>query len=139
MNKNILPICKKVLEDYIFAFNMRDYEGMANLFNFPHIRFANDNVSIISKDEYLKNQDNVTKLLKNENWHHTDIKNIKSIQSGQSKCHFECHFLRLDIEGNITHDFKTLWIVTKVKGHWGIQFRSSFLTSKAATFGKTIN
>ena len=53
MNKNILPICKKVIEDYIFAFNKRDYEGMANLFNFPHIRFANDNVSIISKDEYL--------------------------------------------------------------------------------------
>ena len=37
---------------------------MADLFNFPHVRFANDNVSIISKSEYLANQEKVTKLLK---------------------------------------------------------------------------
>ena len=49
------------------------------------------------------------------------------------------HFLRFNIEGNVTHDFKTLWILTKIKKHWGIQFRSSFLTSKAATFGKNID
>jgi len=31
-----------------------------------------------------------------------------------------------------------LWIVTKINNHWGVQFRSSFLTSKAATFGKKL-
>jgi hypothetical protein len=139
MNENIILIGKKVIEDYIFAFNNRNPDGMANLFNFPHIRFANDTVSIISKDEYLENQDKVTKLLKKEKWHHTEIKSIESIQSGPSKSHFMIHFLRFNIEGNVTHDFKTLWILTKIKKHWGIQFRSIFLTSKAATFGKNID
>ena len=84
--------------------------------------------------EYLANQEKVTKLLKKENWHHTEIKEIKIIQSSEAKVHFVIHFVRLDKDSKVTHDFKTLWIVTKINNHWGVQFRSSFLTSKAATF-----
>tara|TARA_B100000780_G_scaffold276912_1_gene246489 strand:+ start:1348 stop:1767 length:420 start_codon:yes stop_codon:yes gene_type:complete len=139
MDENVEIIGKKIIKDYILAFNNRDNYEMANLFNFPHIRFANESVSVISKNEYLQNQDKVTQLLKDEKWHHTDIKSIETIQSSPSKGHFKIHFLRFDVDGNITHDFKTLWIATKIKNHWGIQFRSSFLTSKAATFGKNLD
>jgi hypothetical protein len=138
MEDNVELIGKKVIKDYIDAFNSRDSKKMANLFNFPHVRFANDSVSVISKQEYLENQDNVTQLLKNENWDHTKIKSIENIQSSSSKVHFVIHFLRLNKNSNIIHDFKTLWIITKLKKHWGVQFRSSFLKSKAATFGKKI-
>lgn len=138
MLKNIESIGKNVIEDYIKAFNDRDSMKMADLFNFPHIRFANDNVSVISKSEYLANQEKVTKLLKKENWHHTQIKEITNIQSSATKVHFVIHFLRLDKDRKVIHDFKTLWIVTKINNHWGVQFRSSFLTSKAATFGKKL-
>ena len=96
MLKNVELIGKNVIEDYIKAFNERDSIKMADLFNFPHVRFANDNVSVISKSEYLSNQEKVTKLLKNENWHHTEIKEIKNIQSSETKVHFIIHFLRLD-------------------------------------------
>ena len=138
MLKNVELIGKNVIEDYIKAFNERDSIKMADLFNFPHVRFANDNVSVISKSEYLANQEKVTKLLKKENWHHTEIKEIKNIQSSETKVHFVIHFLRLDKDSKVTHDFKTLWIVTKINNHWGVQFRSSFLISKAATVGKKL-
>ena len=138
MKENVELIGKKVIESYIEAFNERNSNKMADLFNFPHVRFANDSVSVISKSEYLNNQDKVTKLLKDEKWHHTEILNIKNIQSNDTKVHFIIHFLRLDKNNSIIHNFKTLWIVTKVDDHWGVQFRSSFLTSKAATFGKKI-
>ena len=138
MNENVEMIGINVIKDYIKAFNERNSNDMANLFNFPHVRFANDNVSVISKSEYLANQDKVTKLLKEEKWHHTEIADIKNIQSNETKSHFIIHFLRVDKDNNVIHDFKTLWIVTKVDNHWGVQFRSSFLTSKAATFGKKI-
>jgi len=139
MDENITSIGKKIIKEYINAFNDRDSKKMAKAFNFPHIRFANDTVTTISKEEYLENQENVTKLLMNEKWDRTKIKSIKNIQNGPSKGHFIIHFIRLDKFNNIIHDFKTLWIVTKIKDHWGIQFRSSFLTSKAATFGQNIN
>jgi hypothetical protein len=138
MKENVELIGKNVIESYIEAFNERNSNKMADLFNFPHVRFANDSVSVISKSEYLNNQDKVTKLLKDEKWHHTEILDIKNIQSNDTKVHFIIHFLRLDKNNSIIHNFKTLWIVTKVNDHWGVQFRSSFLTSKAATFGKKI-
>ena len=48
-------ICEQVIKDYIKAFNERNSLKMAELFNFPHVRFANDSVSVITKSEYLKN------------------------------------------------------------------------------------
>tara|TARA_B100000242_G_C42907078_1_gene420623 strand:- start:35 stop:457 length:423 start_codon:yes stop_codon:yes gene_type:complete len=128
----------QVIKDYIKAFNERNSLKMADLFNFPHVRFANDSVSVITKSEYLENQDKVTKLLINENWDHTEIKDIQHIQSNDTKAHFIIHFLRLDKNNKVIHDFETFWIITNINSHWGIQFRSSFLTSMAATFGKKI-
>ena len=128
----------QVIKDYIKAFNERNSLKMADLFNFPHVRFANDSVSVITKSEYLENQDKVTKLLMNENWDHTEIKDIQHIQSNDTKAHFIIHFLRLDKNNKVIHDFETFWIITNFNSHWGIQFRSSFLTSMAATFGKKI-
>ena len=53
-------IGEQIIKDYIKAFNERNTLKMADLFNFPHVRFANDSVSVITKSEYLKNQDKVT-------------------------------------------------------------------------------
>ena len=112
---------------------------MADLFNFPHIRFANEKVGVMSREEYLKSQNKVSELLHEEGWDHTQIKKIETIQNGPSKSHYKIHFIRYDKNNKIIHDFTTLWIVTKLDDHWGIQFRSSFLISNAATFGKSID
>lgn len=139
MEENSEQIGKEVIINYINAFNNRDYIGMADLFNFPHIRFANEKVGVISREEYLKSQNKVSKLLYKEGWDHTQIKKIETIQNGPSKSHYKIHFIRYDKNSKIIHDFTTLWIVTKLDNHWGIQFRSSFLISNAATFGKSID
>ena len=139
MEENSEQIGKEVIINYINAFNYRDYIAMADLFNFPHIRFANEKVGVISREEYLKSQNKVSELLHEEGWDHTQIKKIETIQSGPSKSHYKIHFIRYDKNNKIIHDFTTLWIVTKLDDHWGIQFRSSFLISNAATFGKSID
>ena len=139
MEENSEQIGKEVIINYINAFNNRDYIGMADLFNFPHIRFANEKVGVISREEYLKSQNKVSELLYKEGWDHTQIKKIETIQNGSSKSHYKIHFIRYDKNSKIIHDFTTLWIVTKLDNHWGIQFRSSFLISNAATFGKSID
>tara|TARA_B100000768_G_scaffold181335_1_gene203892 strand:- start:976 stop:1395 length:420 start_codon:yes stop_codon:yes gene_type:complete len=139
MEENSEQIGKEVIINYIKAFNNRDYIGMADLFNFPHIRFANEKVGVISREEYLKSQNKVSELLHKEGWDHTQIKKIETIQNGPSKSHYKIHFIRYDKNSKIIHDFTTLWIVTKLDNHWGIQFRSSFLISNAATFGKSID
>ena len=139
MEENSEQIGKEVIINYINAFNNRDYIARADLFNFPHIRFANEKVGVISREEYLKSQNKVSELLHEEGWDHTQIKKIETIQNGPSKSHYKIHFIRYDKNNKIIHDFTTLWIVTKLDDHWGIQFRSSFLISNAATFGKSID
>jgi|TARA_B110000914_G_C15284666_1_gene363756 hypothetical protein len=139
MEENSEQIGKEVIINYINAFNNRDYIAMADLFNFPHIRFANEKVGVMSREEYLKSQNKVSELLHEEGWDHTQIKKIETIQNGPSKSHYKIHFIRYDKNNKIIHDFTTLWIVTKLDDHWGIQFRSSFLISNAATFGKSID
>ena len=47
--------------------------------------------------------------------------------SSDDKVHLTIHQSRRDKENREYHNFVTLWIVTKIKGKWGIQFRSSFL------------
>ena len=139
MEENSEQIGKEVIINYLNAFNNRDYIAMADLFNFPHIRFANEKVGVMSREEYLKSQNKVSELLHEEGWDHTQIKKIETIQNGPSKSHYKIHFIRYDKNNKIIHDFTTLWIVTKLDDHWGIQFRSSFLISNAATFGKSID
>ena len=139
MEENSEQIGKEIIINYINAFNNRDYIAMADLFNFPHIRFANEKVGVMSREEYLKSQNKVSELLHEEGWYHTQIKKIETIQNGPSKSHYKIHFIRYDKNNKIIHDFTTLWIVTKLDDHWGIQFRSSFLISNAATFGKSIH
>tara|TARA_B100001540_G_scaffold153457_1_gene135869 strand:+ start:498 stop:929 length:432 start_codon:yes stop_codon:yes gene_type:complete len=128
----------QIIEKFISAFNARQYQLMSDLLNYPHIRFANGKAWILSKEEFLKSQQNVTKLLNKEDWSHTEIKNIETINSGEEKSHFKVHFIRFNSKNNEIHDFESLWIITKVKGKWGIQFRSTFLNSPAATFGSEI-
>jgi len=77
MEENSEQIGKEIIINYINAFNNRDYIAMADLFNFPHIRFANKKVGVISREEYLKSQNKVSELLHEEGWDHTQIKKLK--------------------------------------------------------------
>jgi len=76
---------------------------------------------------FLKGFDKQTDDLEKEGWGKTITLDIKAIQSSDDKVHLTIHQSRRDKENREYHNFVTLWIVTKIKGKWGIQFRSSFL------------
>jgi len=37
------------------------------------------------------------------------------------------HYARRREDGTVYNEFDSLWIVTEQDGHWGVQFRSSYL------------
>ncbi|NKC14845.1 MAG: hypothetical protein GKR94_22475 [Gammaproteobacteria bacterium] len=123
---------------YIDGFNRRDAAAMASAFNFPHVRFAKGRVvTIPDSDAFVAAQARVTRMLLEEGWHHTVIEQMNVVQSGAEKVHVALEFTRRDKGGAVIHRFDTLWIATLLDGKWGIQLRSSFLLSDAATFGDT--
>ena len=50
-----------------------------------------------------------------------------SLGLGEDKVQIALGIDRLDASGRVYRPFDTLWIATLVDGHWGIQFRSSYL------------
>ena len=113
------------------GFNKRDKKICTEFLHFPHIRLWENKFSVFSEEEFLEGFDEQTKKLKSEGWNHTITLDIKPIQSSKNKVHLLLHQSRRNKKNQEYHNFKTLWILTKINGKWGIQFRSSFLEASS--------
>lgn len=113
------------LDRFMAAFNAQSDDGVREAFNFPHIRFASGNVAIhqTPADFSLAGFRN---RVAGDQWHHSawDYRNV--VQSGPNKVHFDVQFTRYREDGSVIGAYKSLWIVTCVEGHWGVQARSSY-------------
>ena len=56
----------------------------------------------------------------------------KVIQSSPDKVHFAVRFTRYNEAGGPLEVHHSLYLVTNVDGHWGIQVRSSFVPRRQA-------
>ena len=116
------------------GFNKRDKDICTNLLNYPHIRLWKNKFSIFNnKKDFLDGFDKQTENLKKEGWSHTVTLSIKVVQSDTNKVHLLLHQSRRNNKDIEYHNFHTLWIMTKIEGKWGIQFRSSFLQKASQT------
>lgn len=120
---------------YIAGFNARDAGAMADAFNFPHIRLAKGAFSILeTREAFVAGQAAVSQRLVDEGWDHTVTESVSVVHAGDEKVHLSLEYTRRHGDGSVYSRFNTLWIATLLDGHWGIQFRSSYLTSDASTF-----
>ncbi len=116
------------------AFNARDTEGQIKEMHFPHIRLSQNRFQLWeTADEFRVVQEKISKLLKEEGWHHTASHSINPIQIGDNKVHLAIRQSRQHEDGTEYNGFDTFWIFTKINGRWGVQFRSSFLKNTKAT------
>ena len=116
------------------GFNKRDKDICTNLLNYPHIRLWKNKFSIFNKKkDFLEGFDKQTANLKREGWSHTVTLSIKVVQSDENKVHLLLHQSRRNDKDIEYHNFRTLWIMTRIDGKWGIQFRSSFLQKASQT------
>lgn len=131
---------RAAIERYLDGFNKRDAHIMADGFNFPHVRLAKGQfVTIPDAQTFIDAQSRVTELLYAEGWDHTTVESMDIVQSGPGKVHVALKVTRRSASGEPIHEFNTLWVVTELDGHWGVQFRSSFLTSNASTLANLSN
>ena len=52
---------------------------------------------------------------------------ISVVHEGPDKVHLSLNYDRCREDGSVYNSFDTLWVATLQDGHWGIQFRSSYL------------
>ncbi len=112
---------------FIDAFNAQDHERLAGTLNYPHVRLARGFTRIESATEFAARSRRGEAPLAAEGWHHSVINRVEPIQVGEDKAHLAMVVSRRHADGTTYSSFETLWIVTRKDGHWGIQFRSSYL------------
>ena len=114
----------KAMNEFMTAFNSRDLPAWAATLNYPHVRFASNDVRIYNNaaDFARENADYAKRLA---SWLHSTW-SMKAIQSGAEKVHFAVHAVRYDASGKVILRFQSFYVVTLKNGHWGVQARSSF-------------
>jgi len=115
-------------KEFIDAFNAQDHERLGRALNYPHIRLAlGEFKRIESRNDFVDSSRSNESRLRSEGWNHTKMRSIEVIHQGTDKIHLSITNDRCDAEGKVYNSFDTMWVATLQDGHWGIQFRSSFL------------
>ncbi len=116
------------VHEFIEAFNAQDHGRLAASLNYPHARLANGKIIMVDSAEHFESMSKQGESgLKAEGWHHTEVASLEVIHSTSDKEHISLRIDRCDVDGMAYNSFNTLWVATLIDGHWGIQFRSSFL------------
>jgi len=111
------------LDAFMKAFNARDLKAFEDTFNFPHVRFASSQVTIINPGYHKPEMFERGALA---DWDHSAWERRNVIHAGADKVHIDTRFTRFRKDGSVIGGFDSIYIVTRLDGRWGIQGRSSF-------------
>ncbi len=111
------------LDAFMTAFNARDAVAYEATFNFPHVRFASGTVTIMQPGDNKPSMFSSGAL---KDWDHSAWERRNVIHAGPDKVHIDTRFVRYRKDGSVIGGFDSIYIVTRLNGHWGIQGRSSF-------------
>jgi hypothetical protein len=112
------------MDDFMLGFNARDPQAWAASLNYPHVRFASGTVTVWeSAAEFAKTE--AFEALPATGWDHSHWLTRKVTLASKGKVHISTVFQRFNAKNEIIGTYESLYIVTKVDGHWGTQARSS--------------
>ena len=112
------------LDRFMIAFNDQDIKAWAATLHYPHVRFASSRVMIYDSATAFEDR-SVFPALQAIGWHHSLWTSRTITLSSDTKVHIDTEFERRNANNETIGRYRSLYIVTKIEGHWGIQARSS--------------
>jgi len=112
------------LDRFMHAFNDQDIKAWAATLHYPHVRFASSQVMIYDSAATFQDR-SVFPALQAAGWHHSLWTSRTITLSSDTKVHIDTEFERQNADNHTIGRYRSLYIVTKKDGHWGIQARSS--------------
>ena len=109
------------MDAFVAALNARDDEALYHTIHLPHFRISADGVLIYPTLDELKKsylQDFFARA--GTDWGHTIFDSKDVIHSSENKAHVFLQFTRYDSSGSNIGTFRSLWIMTRVDGKWGV-------------------
>ncbi len=114
----------QTLDAFMLAFNNRDMAAWAKTLNYPHVRFASGGVTVWEDGSTFSERAPFAALVKT-GWDHSHWIQRDVVLASPRKVHLATIFQRFNANNEVIGTYESLYIVTKVKGRWGIQARSS--------------
>ena len=116
-----------VLDAYMETFNAHDWPANAATLNYPPVRIAGPRVTLWPDAQAYADQ-NARRIETTfeHGWHHSGWDEREIVDGSDNKVHVLVRFTRYDERGTALASYPSLYIVTQVDGHWGVQARSSF-------------
>lgn len=112
------------LDRFMIAFNDQAIKAWAATLHYPHVRFASSRVMIYDSATAFEDR-SVFPALQAAGWHHSLWTRRTITLSSDTKVHIDTEFERRNGANETIGRYRSLYIVTKKDGHWGIQARSS--------------
>ena len=112
------------LDEFMSTFNARDPQRWAQSLNYPHVRFASGSVTVWDSAEEFAQTDSFNRLAA-IGWYHSHWLTRYIVLVSPEKLHIATKFQRFNDSNESIGTYESLYIVTKVDGHWGTQARSS--------------
>lgn len=112
------------MDAFMLGFNARDPEAWAASLNYPHVRFASGGVTVWESAQEFA-QTRAFETLPNSGWDHSHWLTRDVTLASPGKVHISTVFQRFNSANEIIGTYQSLYIVTRVDGHWGTQARSS--------------
>ena len=124
-NQDSIDAAMATLDRFMVAFSASDEEGVRQAFNFPHVRFHSGTVTMFATAADY-NMEFFRRTADAREWARSGWDERRVIHAGPDKVHVDTQFSRLRGDGSTIASYRSIYIVTRVDGRWGIQGRSSF-------------
>ena len=123
-NDDAVAAAMDTLDRFIAAFSASDETGIRAAFNFPHVRFHGGKVTVFMNAEDF-NLGFFRGSADAKDWAESVWDERKVINADAGKVHIDTQFSRLRADGSVIASYRSIYIVTRIAGKWGIQGRSS--------------
>ena len=122
---DIETACIAVLDRFMDALNAYDADGMDACMHFPHVRMAENRVTVYDAPGNNP-MDLFDRLKREDGWRRSAWDERRLAQWNEEKAHFALSYTRYREDGSVIGKYESLYILTLKDGSWGVQARSSF-------------
>jgi hypothetical protein len=113
-----------VMDRFMAALNARDEEALRATLHFPHYRLAAGGMQVYARPGDYTLEGFYARA--GEGWARSGWDFREVIAAGPEKVHLDVQFTRYRADGSALGRFRSLYVLTRREGRWGIALRSSF-------------
>lgn len=114
---------RAALDAFIDAWNTADVDAVRATLNYPHVTFGSAGTVVIAStpDAFTANFE---RLRATEGWHRSAIENFEVLGGDDATVSCAAELGRYHEDGTRYASGRIFYVVTRLDGHWGMQFRT---------------